>query len=162
MEAAGWWILRIIKVIHLHIWVTQLWWSGSAEVTIHMDGSHLIFWIKCCQLYDKYQIFMIALGPKTLFRPLTHDCGQGSGWWCSFETTDCVCAHHGSLVSPNNWRESTHAHTHTQTHTYPSRRSALCPSGCLLLGDKAGFYVRKRLMPEPGVLGEPAKCGLYA
>lgn len=67
-----------------------------------------------------------------------------------------ACVHITEVLYPLTTGGSPH------THTYPSRHPALCPCGCLLLGDKAGFYVRKRLMPEPGVLGEPAKCSLYA
>lgn len=58
----------------------------------------------------------------------------------------------GNLVSRNtDWREITRAQTHTDAHSV----TALCPHGCLLLGDKAGFYVAKRLVSEPGVQGEP-------
>lgn len=77
------------------------------------------------------------------------------------ETIDCVRAHHTVVSYPLTTGGS--PHMHTQRHTYQSRRPALCPWGCLLLGDKARFYVRKRLMPEPGALSEPQclQCALH-
>lgn len=64
----------------------------------------------------------------------------------------CICvrpfSHHGNLVSHNNtvtgWN-NTNAHTHTHTHTYWREQVSrlLFLPGCLLLRDKALFYVEK-------------------
>lgn len=58
---------------------------------------------------------------------------------------------HGRLASRNTTGGRSHVHAHTNAHSV----TVLCPYGCLLLGDKAGFYEAKRLVSEPGVQGEP-------
>lgn len=53
-------------------------------------------------------------------------------------------------------------HTHTNAHVSEPASRPLSP-WLFVPRDKAGFYVRKRLMLEPGALSEPQRprCALY-
>lgn len=50
---------------------------------------------------------------------------------------------------------SPHMHAHTNATHITAGVPPSVPLVCLLLGDKAGFYVRKRLVSEPVVQREP-------
>lgn len=60
----------------------------------------------------------------------------------SLRNTDCMCAQHGSLVSHNNWRESTHACAH-EHHTYQNRHPALCPCGLFVTARQSRVLCEK-------------------
>lgn len=156
MNSRGSWVLAVTgsksnSPAHLSDSVVMKWLCGVLNPHGWLP---LDFWIKCCQLYAKYHIFRTVLGPKTLFRPITHYFGWCAGCWRSLKPRT-ACVHITEVWYPLTTGGS--PHKHTQTHAYQRRRPALCPCACLLLGDKAGFYVRKRLMPEPGELSEPQR-----
>lgn len=96
-------------------------------------------------------------------------CSLLSRWWIevwlilrTVSETQTACVHSTEVLYPITTGRSPCMHAHTNaTHIRPGIPPSV-PVVCLLLPDKAGFYVRKRLVSEPGVQSEPLVSSLYA
>lgn len=127
------------------------------------------FWFTCTPTHHQkripwwiYGVMVCAVASEATA------CSLLSRWWIkvwlilrTVSETQTACVHSTEVLYPITTGGSPHMHAHTNATHIRTGTPPSVPVVCLLLTDKAGFYVRKRLVSEPGVQSEP-RCLWWA